>query len=75
MIPEVQRFGLDFALPAMFIALLLAQLKARTHFFIAVLAGALSLFLLQLGFSQWHVIVATVIGASVGVLVEPWIKK
>jgi 4-azaleucine resistance transporter AzlC len=74
LIQDVRPFGLDYALVAMFIALLVFQIRRRLHIAIAAVAGILSLALLQAGFGQWNVIIATVIAASIGVWMESWIK-
>ncbi|MBG0784010.1 MAG: AzlC family ABC transporter permease [Anaerolineaceae bacterium] len=75
LIADIEPYALDYALPAMFIALLVMQIKNRRQVFVAVLAGGLSVGLYLLGFSQWYVILATVIAASVGVVLEQWTKK
>lgn len=75
LINDVRPLALDYALPAMFIALLVMQLKNRIYLGVAILAGALSVGLLQIGFDQWNVIAATLAAATVGVWVETWIKK
>lgn len=72
LIQDVRPFALDYALPAMFIALLIMQIKHRTHLIIAGLSALLSLILWQLGATQWHVILATVISATIGAGVETW---
>ncbi len=74
-IRDVRPFGLDYALAAMFIALLVFQVKAKKYLWIALFSGALSTGLLILGFTQWNVILATVIAATVGLGVELWMKK
>jgi 4-azaleucine resistance transporter AzlC len=74
-IADVRPLGLDYALPAMFIALLVLQVKDRVQFIVALLAGALSVGLLLVGLDQWHVIVATMITATIGVILETWRKK
>ncbi len=74
-IADVEPFGLDYVLPAMFIALLVLQIEDRAHVAVALVTGALSVALLTLGVDQWHVIIATVIGASIGVLIELWINE
>jgi predicted branched-subunit amino acid permease len=66
---------LDYALPAMFIALLILQIKNRTHLFIALFSAVLSLFLWQFGATQWHVIIATIIAATIGAGVDTWQKQ
>ena len=74
-IADVKPLGLDYALPAMFVALLVIQIKDRVQIAVAVLTGAASVILLLGGVSRWHVIVATLIGATLGVILEQWIKK
>jgi 4-azaleucine resistance transporter AzlC len=74
-ISDVKPYALDYALPAMFIALLVVQIKDRVQVAVTLLAGGLSVLFLVSGMSQWNVIAATLAAATVGVLVEPWIKK
>jgi 4-azaleucine resistance transporter AzlC len=71
-IGEVEPLGLDYALPAMFIALLVMQVRAKLQTFIAVIAGGLSVALILLGWDQWNVLLAAFTGATVGALVETW---
>ena len=75
MIADIEPYALDYALPAMFIALLVMQIKNRRQIFVAILAGGLSVGLYLLGLNQWYVILATVIAATAGVVVEQWTKK
>jgi len=72
LIQDVRPFALDYALPAMFIALLVLQIKNRTYLLIAVFSAILSLILWQFGVTQWHVIIATIIAASIGAGVDTW---
>lgn len=74
-IADVRPLGLDYALPAMFIALLVLQIQERVQIAVALLAGAVSVGLLLAGLDQWNVIVATVIVATVGVVLEQWNRK
>ena len=74
LIPDIQLFALDYALPAMFIALLMMQLKHRIEGFVAVWTGVLAVVLLLAGLEQWYVILATMIGATVGVILLEWNK-
>ncbi len=74
-ITDVAPVGLDFALPAMFIALLVPYLVKPVTLVMAGLAGILSVVLSLIGFSQSHVIVATIVCATLGLMVEQWIKK
>ncbi len=75
LVPNVEQFGLDYALPALFIALLLMQIKSRVQVAVAIATGLLSVGLLLLGMDQWNVIVAALIGATAGVVMEQWIKN
>jgi 4-azaleucine resistance transporter AzlC len=74
-ITDVKPLALDYVLPAMFIALLVLQIKERVQIAVALLAGVVSVGLLLAGLDQWNVIVATVIVATVGVVLEQWNKK
>jgi len=75
LIQDVRPFALDYALPAMFIALLIFQIKNKKYLIIALIGAGLSLILWQLGSTQWHVIIATVIAATIGAGVETWQKR
>jgi len=74
-IPDVEPLGLDYALPAMFIALLAMQVKNGLHVFVAGFTGIASIALIQAGADQWSVIIATILGATFGAGVESWMKK
>lgn len=69
---EPEKFGLNFALPAMFIALLIMQIKHRRDWIIAVIAGGLALTFAKLVPGNWYIILATVLAATLGVLLERW---
>ena len=72
LVVEIEPFALDYVLPAMFIALLVMQIKNHTQVVTAIIAGMLSIVFLLLGFSQLHVIIATIIGATFGAWIEKW---
>lgn len=74
-IADVRPVGLDYALPAMFIALLVPQVVKPVYLVMALLAGVLSVLLSLSGFSQSHVIAATVIASTVGLGVEQWMNR
>lgn len=74
-IPSVEPLGIDYALPAMFIALLVMQMKNGLHVLVAGFSGLLALLLNKAGADQWSVILATVIGATFGAGVESWTRK
>ncbi len=70
LIPDVRPMGLDFALPAMFIALLVGQVKNWLHILVAMLSGGMAVTLLLMGIDQWNVIIATVTTAALGAIVQ-----
>jgi len=61
-------FGLDFALPAMFIALLAIQIEHFRHVVVAIIAAGLGLLFYLAGMNQLYIILATVIAATIGAL-------
>ena len=68
LVNDVRPLGLDYALTAMFLALLVPQCVSRLHVLVALFTTALSIALKAAGMSQWNVAVATILGASLGVL-------
>jgi 4-azaleucine resistance transporter AzlC len=72
---QATKWGIDFALSAMFIGLLLMQLKDKKGLLVSICAGVLSLALkIKLG-GNFNVIIAAVVAATAGVIAEKWIKK
>ncbi len=68
-------FGIDYALTAMFLGLLVLQVRDWLLAAVALLAGLIAVGLKLLGPGNWQVIAATVIAASVGLIVtERWPK-
>lgn len=67
-LPDPRLFGLDYALPAMFLALLAPQCQERLPFLAAILAGCLSIVLALAGAGRWNVILATLLTATIGAL-------
>ncbi|MCG0276658.1 MAG: AzlC family ABC transporter permease [Thermosediminibacteraceae bacterium] len=70
LIPNTKALGFDFALPGMFMALLCMQIKDRKTAFAALVAGLLSIFFLYILPGNWNVILASIITAMIGVLME-----
>lgn len=75
-ITNPEHFGLDFALSAMFIGLLVLQLASRKKFFIDVTV-AISAVVIAVGVSlvsssNVAVIVAIVVASTIGMVVEKW---
>lgn len=75
LLPESARFILDFALPAMYIALLVIQLANRSAYLAAIIGGAASVLLSWLLPGSWNISIATLVAASVGVWSEKWMKN
>jgi len=71
----VRSIGLDYALTAMFIALLVPQVLKPLYLVMAVGAAALSVTLLLLGFGQINVIAATIFCATCGAGLDAWINR
>ena len=67
---NIEAYGLDYALPAMFVALLLLQIRHRRMVYVALFSGAVSVALFLLGAKTGSVILATVIAATFGVWLE-----
>lgn len=66
------QWGLDFALPGMFIALLVLQVKGLRHVAVAAAAALFSVILAVSLTARWNVIIATLLAAALGVLMERW---
>ena len=66
LVADVRPWGLDFALPAMFIALLVPLCWERLHLLIVMVSALLSIGLNMVGFGRWSVIVATMMAATLG---------
>jgi 4-azaleucine resistance transporter AzlC len=74
-ITDVKPFALDYALPSMFVALLILQIRDRIQALVALLSGIAAVGLLLAGMERWSVIAATLVGATIGVGVERWTKR
>ncbi|CAG37194.1 AzlC family ABC transporter permease [Desulfotalea psychrophila] len=75
LIDDIRPLGLDYALSAMFIGLLVGQCLDFIRLLTAIIAGIVATTLYLLGLEQLYVIVASVISATIGLGVEQWIKQ
>lgn len=75
LIGDVKPLGLDYALAAMFIGLLVGQCENKIRVITALVSGGIATGLYLLGLHQFHIIFATVLGATIGLGVEQWIKR
>jgi len=73
-VPDPKPWGLDFALPALFVALLVLQIRDRLQIGIALATGVLAVTFTIWGLDRWAVILATLVGATLGVIWEQWTK-
>ncbi|MER6777462.1 MULTISPECIES: AzlC family ABC transporter permease [unclassified Streptomyces] len=72
LVTDVEALGLDYALPAMFMALLAAGIVAdRRGLAVAVVAGGGAVGLTLLGLQYWAVLVAAAVAATFGLAIAP----
>ena len=65
-VADVRPLGLDYAITAMFLALLVPQCASGLHVLVAVFALGLSVAFKIMGMGQWNIALATILGASLG---------
>lgn len=75
LIPDPGRYGINFALSAMFIGLLVVMTKHKKDVLVALCAGGISLVLAMGMDGNWNVILAAILAATIGVVVERWTQK
>ncbi len=63
-------YGLPFALPALFICLLVIQIKSPNHFGMMIIAGISSLFFKWAFPGNWNIFLATLLASGIGVTVK-----
>ena len=67
-------FGIDYALIAMFICLLIFQLKGRLYVITAVMAGALAVALSLVIPGNSYIVIASILAATLGLGIRKWIN-
>ncbi len=75
LIGDVKPLGLDYALAAMFIGLLVGQCQNSIRLITAIISGGIATLLYLAGWHQFHIIAATILGATVGLGIELWTKR
>jgi 4-azaleucine resistance transporter AzlC len=75
LIGDIKPLGLDYALAAMFIGLLVDQCESPVRIITAILSGTIATLLYLAGWHQFHIIVATIAGTTLGLGVELWIRR
>lgn len=69
LVGDPSRFGVEYAMPAMFVALFVAQVEDRRHLVVGAVAAALTVAFAFLLPGRWPIIAAAVVAASVGAVV------
>ncbi len=65
-----QSYGIPFALPALFICLLLLQLRHLLHFYLMGIAGTLSILFKSFLPGNWYIILTALITSGLGIALE-----
>ena len=68
-------FGIDYALVAMFIGLLVFQLKGRKYVITAVIAGALAVVLSLIVPGNLYIVLASILAATLGVVFTKRLRR
>lgn len=63
---DVSSLGLDYALPAMFVALIAPRLLDKPQALVALAGGAFSVMFVLLGEDQWNIMLGALIAATIG---------
>jgi len=69
LVADPARWGLDFAFPAVFLALVGAQLRSRADKLVALASGTLAVIVALVFPGNWHIVIAGVIVSAVAALV------
>ncbi len=72
---DFEAFAVDFAMPAMFIALLIPLVRHRAQLAVVFAAGGSAVAFSLLGFGNWTTLSATVAAVTVVRSGEVWLKK
>ncbi|MBW2592801.1 MAG: AzlC family ABC transporter permease [Deltaproteobacteria bacterium] len=68
-------FGIDYALPAMFICLLVFQLNGQKYLFVAMLSGVLAVFLSLVLPGNMYIVAASIFSATCGTILKRFFEK
>jgi len=71
LVDRPERYGLDFAFPAVFLSLVAVQLRRRSDWLIAIGAAALAVALALVLPGNWHILIAGFAASLVGALILP----
>ncbi|HXG03876.1 MAG TPA: AzlC family ABC transporter permease [Candidatus Binatia bacterium] len=76
LVDEPERYGLDFAFPAVFLSLVASQLRERRDWLVAVGAAGVALAVAVTVPGNWHIVVAGLVVSGLGALLgEPEVGR
>lgn len=75
-ISSPEKYGLDFALPAMFIGLLILQMTSQKKYFVNIIVGISAMGIVILSSyifpGSAGVIIATIVASTIGMVIQKW---
>lgn len=71
---NLETWGIDYALPAMFLALLVVQMDNKKKYLVAMFSMLFSILIFMQEIGHWHIIIATLAGATAGTLLDYCLK-
>ena len=71
LVADPARWGLDFAFPAVFLALVAVQLRGRAEWLIALASAALAVAIALVLPGNWHIVITGVVVSGVAALLLP----
>ena len=71
LVRDPERYGLDFAFPAVFLSLAAVQLRRRSDWLVAIGAAVLALALALAVPGNWHIVIAGLVASAAGALLLP----
>ncbi|MDC0074568.1 AzlC family ABC transporter permease [Alphaproteobacteria bacterium] len=72
---NLKDFAIDFAMPAMFIGLLVPLIEDRTQYIVVIISSIGTISFFSLGFAFWTTLAATIVGIVFGIGIDQWNKK
>ena len=71
LVERPERYGLDFAFPAVFLALVATQLRRPTDWLVAIAAAVLAVALALVLPGNWHIVLAGLVVSALGAILLP----
>jgi 4-azaleucine resistance transporter AzlC len=71
LVHDPERYGLDFAFPAVFLSLVAVQLRRHSDWLVAVGAAVLAVALALVLAGNWHIVIAGLVASAAGALLLP----